>query len=113
MQKPTFLISLRRLTVVIIALVSFVPIAYAENYRLDILAEDLDYPWSLDFLPNGDLLLTELSGSLRHLSKDGDLSAPIANVPEVFRASQGGLFDVLVDPNFSQNLTSTSEKNNR
>ena len=103
MQKPTFLISLRRLTVVIIALVSLVPIAHAENYRLDILAEDLDYPWSLDFLPNGDLLLTELSGSLRHLSKDGDLSAPIANVPEVFRASQGGLFDVLVDPNFSQN----------
>ena len=47
MQKPTFLISLRRLTVVIIAVVSFVPIAYAENYRLDILAEDLDYLESL------------------------------------------------------------------
>lgn len=103
MQKPTLLRRLRHVLIVFLTVCYFFPIAHAENYRLDNLAEDLDYPWSLDFLPNGDLLLTELSGSLRRLSQDGELSEPIANVPEVFRASQGGLFDVLVDPNFAEN----------
>ena len=75
----------------------------AANYQLDTVAADLDFPWSADFLPNGDILVTELSGSLRRISVDGSLSDPITNVPEVFRASQGGLFDILVDPNFADN----------
>ena len=75
----------------------------AANYQLDTVAADLDFPWSIDFLPNGDILVTELSGSLRRISADGSVSDPIANVPEVFRASQGGLFDVLVDPDFADN----------
>lgn len=75
----------------------------ASNYQLDTVAADLDFPWSIDFLPNGDILATELSGSLRRISADGTVSDPIANVPEVFRASQGGLFDVLIDPDFANN----------
>lgn len=77
--------------------------ALAANYQLDTVATDLDFPWSVDFLPNGDMLVTELTGSLRRISSDGSLSDPIKNVPEVFRAGQGGLFDVLVDPNFAEN----------
>jgi len=77
--------------------------ASAANYRLDTVATGLNFPWSVDFLPSGDILITELSGSLRRLSSDGALGDPISNVPSVFRASQGGLFDVLVDPNFAEN----------
>lgn len=77
--------------------------AAADNYKLDTVATGLDFPWSVDFLPSGDILVTELSGSLRQLSPDGALGDPVSNVPAVFRASQGGLFDVLVDPNFAEN----------
>ena len=65
-------------------------------------AEDLDFPWSIAFLPNGDRLVTELSGQLRRISASGDLGPPISGVPAVYRASQGGLFDVLPDKNFSE-----------
>ena len=75
----------------------------AESYQLDTVATDLDYPWSVDFLPDGDILVTELSGSLRRIAPDGSVSDPIENVPKVYRASQGGLFDVLLDPNFIDN----------
>ena len=66
----------------------------AESYQLDTVATDLDYPWSVDFLPDGDILVTELSGSLRRIAPNGSVSDPIENVPKVYRASQGGLFDV-------------------
>ncbi|HAL41550.1 MAG TPA: glucose dehydrogenase [Gammaproteobacteria bacterium] len=75
------------------------------KYRLDTLAEDLDYPWGLAFLPDGGILITELGGTLRLLSPDGTLGSPIEGVPAVYRASQGGLFDVLLDPDFARNQT--------
>ena len=74
----------------------------AANYQLDTVAADLDFPWSATSC-QWNILVTELSGSLRRISVDGSLSDPITNVPEVFRASQGGLFDILVDPNFADN----------
>jgi len=76
-----------------------------QTYRLETLAEDLNFPWSVDFLPNGDLLVAELEGTLRRISKDSSLSDPISGVPTVYRASQGGLFDVLLDKDFAANST--------
>ncbi len=75
----------------------------AAEYTINTVAEDLDFPWSISFLPNGDRLVTELSGQLRRISADGTLSEPIANVPEVLFAGQGGLFDALPDPDFENN----------
>ncbi len=72
------------------------------DYKIETVAEGLDFPWSVAFLPNGDLLVVELAGNLRRLS-GGTVSAPIANIPPVFRMSQGGLFDILLDPDFSSN----------
>ncbi|MEM1081212.1 MAG: PQQ-dependent sugar dehydrogenase, partial [Pseudomonadota bacterium] len=57
-------------------------------YTLEVIADDLDQPWSLGFLPNGDLLVTELAGRLR-LIRDGQLLAePIEGVPQVFAKDQ-------------------------
>ncbi|MEQ8689696.1 MAG: PQQ-dependent sugar dehydrogenase [Pseudomonadales bacterium] len=73
-------------------------------YQLETVVAEIDSPWSMDFLPDGRALVTQLGGELRIL--DGDqLSAPVAGVPEVFYAGQGGLFDVLVDPGFMDNQT--------
>lgn len=73
------------------------------NYQLETVAEDLDFPWSIAFLPNGSRLVTELSGQLRLLDETGQPGPPIGGVPEVFYAGQGGLFDALPDPDFASN----------
>ena len=71
------------------------------GYRLETVAEGLAFPWRLAFLPNGDALVTERGGALRIL-RGGVLDpAPIAGVPPVFVAGQGGLFDVLLHPQFA------------
>jgi glucose/arabinose dehydrogenase len=64
-------------------------------------AGGLASPWSLAFLPDGRMLVTEKTGALRYL--DGDtVSAPIAGVPEVWASGQGGLLDVALDPDFAE-----------
>ena len=77
--------------------------AAVENYRLVTVAENLDFPWSVDFLPDGGLIVTELAGAVRIISAEGKLGPPLAGVPDVYRSSQGGLFDVLLHPHFEQN----------
>jgi glucose/arabinose dehydrogenase len=62
--------------------------------------EGLERPWSLAFLPDGGMLVTERPGRLRVVGSDGSLSAPLAGVPEVFAQRQGGLLDVALDPAF-------------
>lgn len=76
-----------------------------DGLRVEILAEGLEYPWSLAFLPSGDLLVTERAGRLRVI-RDGRLvETPIGGVPAVHAAGQGGLLDVLVAPDFSDSRT--------
>ena len=66
-------------------------------------ADGLATPWSLAWLPNGDLLITERVGRLRVL-RNGVLDPePISGVPEVRITVLGGLLDVLPHPNFAQN----------
>ena len=60
-------------------------------------------PWSLAFLPNGDMLITEKGGKLR-IVRGGTLDpTPVAGTPEVFAVGQGGLLEVAVHPQFAQN----------
>lgn len=66
-------------------------------------AEGLVNPWSLAFLPNGKMLVTERPGRLRVLGADGTLSAPVAGLPPVDARGQGGLLDVALDPAFAKN----------
>jgi glucose/arabinose dehydrogenase len=79
--------------------------ADAADYRLasEVAVEGLVHPWSLAFLPDGAMLVTERPGRLR-LIVDGQLvDDPVAGVPEVAARGQGGLLDVAVDPDFAAN----------
>jgi glucose/arabinose dehydrogenase len=81
------------------------PVPPSGETRVDIttFAEGLEHPWSLAFLPDGRMLVTERPGRLRYLSAAGKPSEPIAGVPDVFAHGQGGLLDVIADPAFAKN----------
>jgi len=65
------------------------------------IASGLEHPWSLAFLPDGTMLVTERPGRLRRVFPDGRLSPPITGVPEVAARGQGGLLDVALGPGFA------------
>jgi glucose/arabinose dehydrogenase len=72
------------------------------RYRIDtLIAKGLDTPWAVDFLPSGEMLVTERPGTLR-VFKDGSLSAPATGLPEVRNRGQGGLMDIAVHPDFAK-----------
>lgn len=67
-------------------------------------ASGLAYPWSMAFLPDGRVLVTERAGSLRVVSlAPGTVSASISGLPTVNSTGQGGLLDVVLDPAFTSN----------
>ena len=67
------------------------------------LAEGLANPWSLAFLPDGGILVTERSGQLR-VVRDGRLDPePVSGVPESVYAGQGGLLEVSLHPDYAEN----------
>ena len=66
-------------------------------------AEGLQNPWGVAFLPGGKMLITERPGRLRVLSADGKLSTPVTGLPAVDARNQGGLLDVALDPAFAKN----------
>lgn len=83
------------------------PIEYSTGERVDIrvvpLVRDLERPWSLAFLPDGGMLITERVGRVR-LYRDGELlPEPIAGTPEVSVGFLGGLFDIQLHPDFASN----------
>lgn len=69
--------------------------------RVTAVAGGLDHPWSMAFLPDGGVLITERSGGLRLLRVPGGLSRPLAGVPKVAAQGQGGLLDVALSPDFA------------
>ncbi|MGB5131784.1 MAG: PQQ-dependent sugar dehydrogenase [Steroidobacteraceae bacterium] len=76
-----------------------------DRVQLTRIATGLEHPWSLVFLPDGRLLVTERPGRLRYVTMQGAVSEPIAGVPAVYAKGQGGLLDVALDPDFSVNST--------
>ena len=73
------------------------------DFRAVPVAEQLVHPWSIAFLPSGDMLITERPGRLRIVRNGTLLPDPVAGVPEVFAEGQGGLLDVLPHPDFASN----------
>ena len=71
--------------------------------QVDLVADGLSNPWSIAFLPDGDMLVTERAGRLR-LIRDGQLEQiPVGGTPEVKITVLGGLLDVLLHPDFASN----------
>jgi glucose/arabinose dehydrogenase len=77
----------------------------AGDITVETVAGGLINPWSLAFLPDGRLLVTERPGRMRIVTRDGKLSPPISGVPQVYASGQGGLHDVVLDRAFAQNQT--------
>lgn len=79
--------------------------ADSSKYRVETVAEGLAFPWSLAFLPDGRALVTERAGRLRVIEAGKLLGQPVSGVPRAYVEGQGGLFEVLLDPDFSNNAT--------
>ncbi|WP_231471406.1 PQQ-dependent sugar dehydrogenase [Thioalkalivibrio sp. HK1] len=75
----------------------------AQGYRLEVIAQGFDLPWSVAFLPGGDMLITELSGTLHLVRDEKRIDEPIAGVPPAYFAGQGGLMDVVLHPKHAEN----------
>ncbi len=77
------------------------PSAPTTAIKVETVARGLVHPWGLQFLPDGRMLVTERPGRIRIITRDGKLSPPIAGVPKVHAAGQGGLLDVALAPDFA------------
>lgn len=74
------------------------------DYRIEAVTEGLEYPWSMAFLPDGRMLVTERAGRLRMVDASGKLQEkPVSGLPDVFVTAQAGLMEVALDPDFSSN----------
>lgn len=71
-------------------------------YEIVTVAEGLDKPWAIAFLPDGRMLVTEKPGRLRIITAAGEVSEPVTGLPEVDARGQGGLLDVALDPDYAE-----------
>lgn len=72
-------------------------------FQVDVLNSDLNKPWGITDLPDGRLLITSKSGHMNIVSADGKTSMKVEGLPAVDDKGQGGLLDVVLDPDFQTN----------
>ncbi len=70
--------------------------------RIVTLAQGLEHPWSMAFLPDGRILVTERSGRLRLVENGRLASQPISGLPNIISVGQGGLLDVVLHPDYQK-----------
>jgi glucose/arabinose dehydrogenase len=83
------------------------PTPTSMNGALEIqtIAKGLEHPWSLAFLPDKRMLVTERPGRIRVVGSDGRISEPLTGVAQVYARGQGGLLDVVLSPTFEKDRT--------
>jgi len=74
-----------------------------QGYTVTTVTDKLVAPWSIAFLPQGKMLVTEKQGNMRIVNADGTVSEPLKGVPMVHYQGQVGLLDLALDKNFAQN----------
>ncbi|MCZ4297513.1 PQQ-dependent sugar dehydrogenase [Henriciella marina] len=74
-----------------------------DGFRLTPIAEGLEFPWDMLFLPDGTMLVTERSGTIRLVRDVELLPEPVAGTPEAHVSAQGGYFAMALDPDFASN----------
>lgn len=78
--------------------------ASSVDFRVVPVATGLDHPWSLAFLPGGDMLVTLRTGKLLRVPADGSASTEVTGaLPAIDASGQGGLLDIALDPDFASN----------
>lgn len=73
-----------------------------QKFVLDTVVAGLEVPWGMAFLPDGRMLISERRGTL-HVFSDGKLSPPIGGLPSIMAIGQGGLLDICLHPDYSNN----------
>ena len=76
-----------------------------ERYNVNLFSEGYKIPWGMAFLPNGELLVNDISGKIFRVTNDGAEKFEIKGVPNVYYRGQGGLLDIEIHPNFNKNKT--------
>jgi len=89
-----------------LVLLSLIPAVFAQEYpelqvKVEIVADNLTIPWSIDWLPDGTVLFTERNGNLRIIQQGILLQEPLLSLS--VGGVEGGLLGVTVDPNYSEN----------
>jgi glucose/arabinose dehydrogenase len=79
--------------------------APAQQLHTQTVAQGLEHPWAVAFLPQGRFLVTERPGRMRVVEADGKVGPPLAGVPRVVTGGQAGLLDVILDSGFAANRT--------
>jgi glucose/arabinose dehydrogenase len=79
------------------------PATASSGYKVETITDALEGPWAMAFLPSGNIIVTERPGTIRVVAPDGNVSAPLANVPPVKRVAAEGLHDIVLDPDFATN----------
>ncbi len=94
---------MRVLHILILSLVAACSAGTAQTLKPVTVAQGLANPWSLAFLPDGRMLVTEKPGRMRIVAADGKLGAPLSGLPALSVGGQCGLLDVALDPKFADN----------
>ena len=74
-----------------------------ETFNVELFSDGYKIPWGMAFLPDGSLLVNDISGKMYRVSQNGKRKIEIIGLPEVYYRGQGGLLDVEVDRNFQEN----------
>jgi aldose sugar dehydrogenase len=72
------------------------------SFTIETVVDGLEHPWSVDFLPDGRMLVTEKQGRLR-IIENGHVSEPVSGLPKITARGQGGLLDIALDPDYTNN----------
>ena len=91
------------LTVLVVAsCISTIAASVEQPYKVNVLTQDLEYPWGMAFLPDGRILITEKQGRLR-IFQNGRLQLePVKGLPNIEAYGQGGLLDVVLHPEYEK-----------
>lgn len=73
------------------------------RFRVEVVVEPLRHPWSVAFLPDGGLLITERGGRLLRKPPGAAHPQPVSGLPPIEEHGQGGLMDVILDPQYAEN----------
>lgn len=72
------------------------------DFFVEVITEELSFPWGMDFLPDGRMIVSEKPGNIRIVSKNGKVSEPLGGVPPVRYQGSGGMYDLKLAPDFEQ-----------
>jgi aldose sugar dehydrogenase len=74
-----------------------------QTFKIELVAEGLDTPWGMDFLPDGRIIVTERPGRVRLITPGKPLPEPITGLPKIWVMQDGGLMDVVLHPDYAKN----------